>query len=71
MESVIDGTGAADAGLQSGDLITAVNGGAVTTVEEVNEIKSGLRPGDSLRLTVVRNGENLYLDVEVRDQNDI
>lgn len=71
VESVIDGTGAADAGLQSGDLITAVNGTAVSTVEEVNEIKSGFRPGDLLRLTVVRNGENLYLDVEIRDQNDI
>lgn len=71
VESVIDGTGAADAGLQSGDLITAVNGTSVSTVEEVNEIKSGLQPGDSLHLTVVRDGENLYLDVEVRDQNDL
>lgn len=71
VDSVIDGTGAAEGGLQPGDIITAVNGTPVATVEDVNAIKSTVKPGDRLSMTVDRDGETLELEIEVRDQNDL
>jgi serine protease Do len=71
VDSVIDGTGAADAGLQSDDVITAINGTHVANVDQVNDIKSNFKPGDFLTMTVDRDGETLTLEVEIRDQNDI
>ncbi len=71
VDSVIDGTGAAEGGLQPGDIITAVNGTPVATVEDVNAIKATVRPGDRLSMTVEREGEALELEIEVRDQNDL
>jgi serine protease Do len=50
-------------GVQEGDVITAVNGRAVTSVEEINALKAGLSVGDSLTLTLLREGRTLTVAV--------
>ena len=50
------GSPAASAGLHSGDVIVSVDGTKVEDASQLTALISGHRPGDSLRLTVQRNG---------------
>jgi putative serine protease PepD len=54
--SVESGSGADKAGLQTGDVITAVGGTAVTSPEQLRAIIESHKPGDELALTIRRNG---------------
>ena len=54
---VTEGSAAADADLQVGDVITAVNGSEVTTVKEVADAISALAVGDEVSLDITRDGE--------------
>lgn len=65
---VSQGSGAANAGIQQGDVLTAINGKAVSTMEEVNTIKKQYKPGDTLTVTVVRNGKTLNLKLTLSEQ---
>jgi S1-C subfamily serine protease len=47
---------AAAAGVQAGDVITAVNGHAVTSAASLHSVIMVYRPGDSVKLTVVEPG---------------
>ena len=68
---VSQGSDALEKGLQVGDVITAVNGQRVTTVAQVNAIKEKLAVGDSLTLTVYRDGETFDMDILLVDKGDI
>ena len=61
--TVEEGGPAAQAGVQVGDVITALNVDAVTTQQELTSLKSRYQPGDTVTLTVDRDGESLELDV--------
>ncbi|MFT4235494.1 MAG: trypsin-like peptidase domain-containing protein [Microbacterium sp.] len=50
---VLDGTPAAEAGLTSGDTITAVDGVAVADSDALSELLDGYEPGDTVTLTYV------------------
>jgi serine protease Do len=54
--AVTDGSAADKAGLQSGDVITAVDGEEVKTSEELNAKKNEHKAGESLELTYIRSG---------------
>jgi putative serine protease PepD len=56
VSSVESGSGAADAGLKVGDVITAVDGRTVTQAEQLRAIIAGHKPGDTLTLTIRRDG---------------
>lgn len=56
------------AGIQRGDVITAVNGKKVETASELNEIKNNSKVGDVLTFTVQRDGQKT--DVAVTLQED-
>ena len=58
-------------GVRPGDVITEVNGTPVTTVAEVNAIKDGLAVGDTLTLTLWREGETFTLDIALVDSSII
>jgi S1-C subfamily serine protease len=45
------GTPAAEAGLAQGDTVTALNGKAVTTGTQIQEILVGLHPGDKVSIS--------------------
>jgi putative serine protease PepD len=54
--SVEAGTAAKDAGLESGDVITAVDGTAVVNAAKLRAIIAAHQPGDQVTLTITRNG---------------
>jgi S1-C subfamily serine protease len=63
VDSVQEGTGAADAGMRPGDIIVAVDGEALATMSELVAEVRRRAPGDELTLTVIRDGEELDVDV--------
>ena len=71
VSQVNEGSDALKKGLQVGDVIVAVNGQNVTTVSEVNLIKEGLSVGDTITLTIYRDGKTFDLDIALVDKGDI
>lgn len=57
------------AGLKIGDVITAVDGTAVTTMDELNEIKNTHNVGDEIVLTIFRNGETRDVTLKLKEAN--
>ena len=55
--------GAAAAGLQRGDIVTAIDGEEVTSMADLAGQVTRYSPGDVVTLSVVRAGEELTLDV--------
>lgn len=64
IQSVEDGSPAADAGLQQNDVITKVNGTEISSVDEFKSFVSGGKEGDVLTLTVYRQGETIEVEVK-------
>ncbi|MGH9867905.1 MAG: PDZ domain-containing protein [Candidatus Polarisedimenticolia bacterium] len=58
---VVDGSPAEEAGLKRGDRIVEINGEPVEESEDVIEQMRDLDPGDSVRLRVKRDGEEVSL----------
>ena len=56
-------TPAAKAGVQSGDVITAVNGNAVKDSRTLAREISGMTPGGTAKLDILRNGESKTINV--------
>ena len=70
VKSVSENSPAAACGLKVNDIITAINGEAVTTSSELVKIVSASQPGDEMTLTVYRQGESelLTLTLTVGEQ---
>ena len=67
--TVGENSDAAAQGLQPGDIITAFNGSPVYQVSDVD--LTGLRVGDSVTVTVYRQGETMDLSFQLMEQNDL
>ena len=52
--AVLQNTQAAEV-LQPSDVITALNGQTITMIQELSEQMHGIKPGESIRLSVIRN----------------
>jgi serine protease Do len=52
-------------GLQAGDVIHAVNGAEVSTVESLQSVADGFKHGDPVALFIERNGQLQYLAFEM------
>ena len=63
VESVDEDSCAAKAGLQKGDIITAIDGKTVISSAELVEAKKNYKAGDTVTLEVERNGEKLELSL--------
>ena len=61
--SVRSGTPAAGSELTAGDVVTAVDGETVTSSDQLRELIDAHNPGDSVTLTVSRNGDTRTLKV--------
>ena len=69
VESVQDGTGAEEAGVQAGDIIVSVDGEPLATMSQlIAEVRSRA-PGDTVTLGLVRDGgEDLELEVVLSER---
>jgi S1-C subfamily serine protease len=61
--SVVPGSPAAQAGLQPGDVITAIDGTEIQSDSALAQILSGDKPGDTVTLTVLRGSQTLTVKV--------
>ncbi len=59
------------AGLTKGDIITAFDGEAVTNADDLNAIKAQQTPGDTVPVTVDRNGKTLTLEIVIPQPTDV
>lgn len=71
VDSVAAGSDAEAKGVQAGDVLVAVNGEAVSTTYDVNAVKDGLAVGDTITLTIYRDGKTFDVEVSLMDTNDI
>jgi putative serine protease PepD len=65
IQGVTPGSPAQAAGLQSGDVITGVDGTPVTEPDDVSRVVGQLEPGDEVEVEVTRGGEQRTFDVEL------
>ncbi len=66
---VVEGSGAEAAGIQVGDVITAIDGNEVYSSDDVIIQVRSHAIGDTVTLTVVRDGEELDIDVVLGSDN--
>ena len=62
---VLEGGPAAKGGLQVGDVILSLNGRQIVMSADLPHLVGGLKPGDKVRLEVIREGSRKHLDVAV------
>ena len=68
VQSVTRGKPAEAAGVQRGDIIIAIDGEPIDSTEQVVRLVSGKRPGDTVKLKVVRGGKEVDLSAELIDR---
>lgn len=69
VSGVAEDSGAEEGGIQEGDIITQVGSVRVTKFSELTGYLSSKRPGDEIKVTVDRNGENLTLPVILKKKD--
>lgn len=67
ISKVIEGLPAGKAGLKEGDIVVKIAGKAPATPEKLREILKDKDPGDTLKVTVLRDGEERNLTIELAE----
>jgi serine protease Do len=67
VKEITKGGAAEKAGVKTGDIITAVDGTAVTSSEDVSAIKNSHKVGDSIELTIYRNGDTIKVSIVLEE----
>ncbi|MDD6308062.1 MAG: trypsin-like peptidase domain-containing protein [Clostridia bacterium] len=67
VSEVTAGSGAANAGIKKGDVILKCNGTEVKSSEELNAIRDNFRAGDSITLTINRDGQVIEVQVTLTE----
>lgn len=68
---VVANSPAAEAGLQVGDVVAAVNGATVRRPADVVDAVRAAQPGDVLALTIARGGETLEIEAVLGQTEDV
>ena len=71
ISAITPDTGAVDSGLQVGDIITKVDGKSVKSVTDVTLEVRAHKVGDTIPITVNRNGEELSFDVTLSSDENL
>lgn len=66
VNGISQGGSAEDAGIQQGDVITAIHDVPVGSVSELQEQVSRYRPGDKVNVSILRNNKELVLPVVLK-----
>lgn len=69
IEAVLEGSCADKAGLQEGDIITAVGDSAVTSSTQLSSAVKNYRAGDQVTFTVYREGQNVTITLTLDEDN--
>ena len=69
VSEVQDRSAAKDAGIQSGDVITHLNGTEVTNTARLQEIMAKSSPGDQVMVTLIRDGKKQNVKVTLRNRD--
>jgi len=69
VENVASGSPAAGAGLQQGDVITAVDGTAVSSPADLARLVRGHQPGDQVTIAYSRSGNATEAQVQLADRS--
>ncbi len=67
VKNIVPGSGAAAAGLKRGDIISMINGNAVSSVPQLTEQVARFHPGDKISVSYIRNGSPASVSVELRN----
>ena len=66
--SIDEFSAAEKAGLKIGDVITAIDGKTISTMDELNEVKNTHNIGDEVKLKIYRNGSEKEISVTLQEQ---
>lgn len=58
VSSIKEGTDIATKDVKEGDVVTHINGSAIETFDDINEVLRNKKPGDTITLTIFRDGTN-------------
>ena len=61
-------SGAWEAGVRKGDIITAIGGTPVSSVDALNTVKNRYSAGDTVTLTIYRSGQSTDVDITLMDE---
>jgi len=70
VNSVNENSAAADAGLQKGDIILAINDKSTNTIAELQEAVSQFRPGNTATVKYSRNGSTQTAQITFKNQDN-
>ena len=70
INQVVKDTPAEKAGLKRGDIITAVNGEGINTLDDLSRIVSSKKPGDKIKITYNRNGDLQTVKATLGERKD-
>ena len=71
VSSVSQNSDAAAKGVREGDILTHVNGFEVRKTDDVLAIRDGMQIGDTMTLTIYRDGEILEIEIELYNLSDL
>jgi Do/DeqQ family serine protease len=70
VSEIVQGSGADDAGLKPGDVITHINGTRVESSPELQELVGRYRPGDAISVEFLRNNKTLEESVVLKTRDN-
>lgn len=68
VETVEDRSAAREAGIESGDVIVAINNHPTHSTAQLQEAIARLSPGDTATLTIIRDGQHIVKSVKLRNR---
>ncbi len=66
---VVENSAAAKAGIHTGDIITQINAVTIRTVTDLQEQIGRHRPGDKVKVTILRNNQSIVLTAELTNKS--
>jgi putative serine protease PepD len=70
VSNVVSGSGAADAGLEVGDIITGFDGKSISSASDLLLAVRTKSPGDTVSITFNRDGQDKTVDVVLGSDED-
>lgn len=67
VSEVMEGSAAAEGGIKPKDVVLAINGNSTTTTGQLQEEMAKHRPGDTVSVTLVRDGEIMVKNVKLKN----